>query len=90
MNDMKKTWTGINEVMNRNKKKSKPIVCLKRLNGNGVTRNPADLPNVLNDFFSTVGQKLAVNVPDSNCHYSEYLNILILPVPFSLRPTLGP
>ena len=73
MNDMKKTWTGINEVMNRNKRKSKPIVGLKRLNGNGVTRNPAELPNVLNDFFSTVGQKLAANVPDSNCHYREYL-----------------
>ena len=73
MNDMKRTWTGIDEVMNRNKRKSKPIVCLKRLNGNDVTRNPAELPNVLNDFFSTVGEKLAANVPDSNCHYSEYL-----------------
>ena len=72
INDMKKTWTGINEVMNRNRRKSKPILCLKRLNGNGVTHNPEELPNVLNDFFSTVGQKLAANVPDSNCHYSEY------------------
>lgn len=35
MNDMKKTWIGINDVMNRNKRKSKPIVGLKRLNGNG-------------------------------------------------------
>ena len=72
MNDMKKTWTGINE-MSRNKRKSKPIVGLKRLNGNGVTHNVAELPNVLNDFFSTVGQKLASNVPDANCHYKEYL-----------------
>ena len=70
---MKKTWTGINEIMNRNKRKSKPIVGLKRLNGNGVTRNTAELPNLLNEFFSTVGQKLAANVPDSNCHYREYL-----------------
>ena len=58
--------------MNRNKRNSKPVVGLKRLNGNGVTCNPEELPNVLNDFFSTVGQKLAANVPDSNCHYSEY------------------
>ena len=70
---MKKTWTGINEIMNRNKRKSKPIVGRKRLNGNGVTRNTAELPNLPNDFFSTVGQKLAANVPDSNCHYCEYL-----------------
>ena len=59
--------------MNRNKRKSKPIVGLKRLNRNGVTRNPAEIPNVLNDFFSTIGQKLTANVPDSNCHYREYL-----------------
>ena len=89
MNDMKKTWTGINEVMNRNKRKSKPIVCLKRLNGNGVTRNPAELPNVLNDFFSTVGEKLAANVPDSNCHYSEYLINTNLTSSFFFEPVIS-
>ena len=57
---MKKTCTGINEVMNCSKKKSKPIFGPKRLNGNGVTCNLVELPNVLNDFFSTVGQKQAV------------------------------
>ena len=70
--------TEINEVMNRNKKKSKPVFGLKRLNGNGVTRNPAELPNVLNDFFSTVGQKLAANLPDTNCHYTKYLSYQFL------------
>lgn len=59
--DLKKTWPGINEIMGRNKRKSKPIIDLKRLNGNGVTHNAAELPNVLNNFFSTVGQKLAAN-----------------------------
>ena len=73
MNDMKKTWSGINEIMGRNKRKSKPIVGLKRLNGSGVAQNAAELPNVLNDFFSTVGPKLAANVPDANCHHKEYL-----------------
>ena len=65
MNDMKKTWTGTKEGTNRNKRKSKRIV--------GLKRNTAELPNVINDFFSTVGQKLEANVPDSNCHYREYL-----------------
>ena len=37
-----------------------------------MTRNAAELPKVLN-FFSTVGQKLGANVPDTNCHYKEYL-----------------
>ena len=89
MNDTKKTWTGINEVMNCNKRKSKPVVGLKRLNGNGVTRNPEELPNVLNDFFSTVGQKLAANVPDSICHYSEYLINTNLASSFFFEPVIS-
>ena len=88
MNDMKKTWTGINEVMNRNRRKSKPIVWLKQLNGNGVTCNLAVLLNVLNDFFSTVGQKLVANVPDSNCHYSEYLINTNLTSSFFFEPVI--
>ena len=89
MNDMKKAWTGINKVMNRNKRKSKPIVGLKRLNGNGVTRNPAELPNVLNEFFSTVGQKLAANVPGSNCHYREYLTNTNFTSSFFFEPVIS-
>ena len=38
-----------------------------------MTQNATELPNVLNDFFSTVGQKLAANVPDTYCHHNEYL-----------------
>ena len=91
MNDMTKTWTGINEVMNRNKRKSKPIVVglIKRLNGNGVTRNPAERPNVLNDYFSTVGQKLAANVPDSNYHYREYLTNTNFTSSFFFEPVIS-
>ena len=68
------------------KKKSKPIFGLKRLNGNSVTRSPAKLPNALNDFFSTVGQMLTANEPDSNCHYSEYLTNTDLTSSFFFEP----
>jgi len=34
------------------------------MNGKGMTRNQAELLNLLNDFFSTVGQKLAAKLPD--------------------------
>ena len=60
----------------------------KLLNGNVVTRNPAELPNVLSDFFSTVGQKLAANVPDSNCHYSKYLTKTNLTSSFFFEPVV--
>ena len=68
---MKKTWAGINEVTNRNKLKSKPITALRRLNCNEITHNPIEFPNVLNDFFSSVGQNLAAKVSNSN--HSEYM-----------------
>ena len=64
---------------------SKPTVGLKRLNGNGVTRNAAELPKVLNYLFSIVGQKLAANVRDANCHYKEYLANANFPSSFSLN-----
>ena len=86
---MKKTWTGINEVMDRNQMKSKPIFGFKRLNWNGVTRSPAELPNALTDFFSRVSQKLAANVLDSNCHYSEYLTNTNLTSSFFFEPVVS-
>ena len=33
----------------------------------------AALPNVLNEFFSSVGQTLAASVPPANHHFSDYL-----------------
>ena len=36
-----------------------------------MTHNAPELPNVLNDFFSTVGQKLGANVPDTYCHLAK-------------------
>lgn len=50
------------------------IAGLQRSNGNGVRRNAAKLPNVLTDFFSTVGQKLAINVLDFcfDCYFFPF------------------
>ena len=49
-------WIGINHLIGRNKKSCKPI---------------AALPNVLNEFFSSVGQTLAASVPPANHHFSD-------------------
>ena len=75
-NNMKKTWAETNEVMNQSKLKSKPSAALRRLNCDEITHNPTEFSDVLNDFFSSVGQNLAAKVPNSNGHLSEYvLNI---------------
>ena len=38
-----------------------------------IMHDAAEPPNMPNDFFSMVGQKLVVNIPYGNCHYKEYL-----------------
>ena len=48
--------------------------CLSPLWSNGqITRDPAQLPNVFNDLFSTVGPKLASMIRTSNRHFSGFL-----------------
>ena len=66
LTNLKITWAGVNEVMNRNKLKSKPITALRRLDCDEITHNPTELSSVLNDFFSSVGHDLAANVPNNN------------------------
>ena len=62
INNMKKTWIGINNILNRKTKKSKSISALKDFkNNNEVSRDPTRIPNILNEHFATVGQKLAIN-----------------------------
>ena len=70
---MKKTWVGINSLINRKQKVLKPISALKWPNNNEITRNPSKITNILNDHFSTIGQKLASNISNSNKHFSDYL-----------------
>ena len=73
LTNVQKTWIGINQLICRNKRRCKPIVALKRSDCNELIHNSAELPNVLNDVFSSVVQKLAASVPTDNHHFSEYL-----------------
>ena len=41
----------------------------------GTSERAKCLNHLACSLFSTVGQKLAANVPDSNCHYCEYLHV---------------
>ena len=69
---MKKTWEGINSLINRKQKVLKPISALKCPNNNEITRNPSKITNILNDHFSTIGQKLASNISNSKKHFSFF------------------
>ena len=54
-----------------------------------MTCNPAELPNVLNDFFFMVGQKLVANVQHSNYHYNEYLTNINFTTSFFFEPIIS-
>ena len=73
LNNMKNTWNGINSLINGKKKKSRAISSLKRLN-NGITTDPLEISNIFNNYFSSVGEKLASRVPPSSCSFTEYLS----------------
>ena len=71
---MKKTWQGINELLNRRKRNFKLITALKDPNNNNkVTKKPSRIPNILNDHFASVGNKLASKLPPAQHHYLDYL-----------------
>lgn len=73
ISNMKQTWIGINELINRGKKKMKSINALKGPNTSQLIHDPSKLPTILNQHFATCGSALAAKLPHSERHYSEYL-----------------
>ena len=69
---MQKTWAGINSLINRNGRCSNSITFLRYPNG-ALTHNPFEIPNILNNYFTSVGPDLASKISQSNRHFSEYL-----------------
>ena len=87
LNNMKNTWNGINSLINGKEKKSRAISSLKRLN-NGITTDPLEISNIFNNYFSSVGEKLASRVPPSSCSFTDYLSPNNYPNSFFLLQSL--
>ena len=70
--DSRKTWQLINELTSR--QKNNASVKELKLNENSVT-NSHELSNALNDHFSTIGTKLANEVPlvTDGSSYADYI-----------------
>jgi len=74
INNMKKTWIGINNILNRKIKKSISISTLKDFkNNNEVSGDPTRIPNIRNEHFATVGQKLANQLPSTSKCFTDFL-----------------
>jgi hypothetical protein len=68
----RKTWQIVNDLTLRISKRTS--VRELNLNGNSIS-NPSDLSNAFNEHFSTIGPKLASDIPVSSSHtsYTDYL-----------------
>ena len=74
LNNMKNTWNGINNLINNKRKKSKVVSSLKHLNDNSTTKDPLEISNIFNWYFTSVGHNLATQVPSSSYRFTEYLS----------------
>ena len=73
--NMKKTWKGINNLLARKLKKTKPINSIRvPTNNDSVTCDQRRIANVLNDHFASVGPKLANKLPTVQRNYLEFMN----------------
>jgi len=52
--NVRKTWAGINSLINSHGRCSNSITSLKYPNGE-LTHNPFEIPNILNNYFTSVG-----------------------------------
>ena len=71
---MRKTWQAINVLLNRRQRNLKPINNLKDpQSNNSVINDPLRIPNIVNKYFSSVGNNLATKLPEAKHPCTDYL-----------------
>ena len=70
--DIRNTWKTIKNAMNKSWKASN-ISQVKW--GDASSSDPAGMASIFNTFFSSIGKTLSQNIPLSNNHFSEFLDI---------------
>ena len=74
INDMKKMWRAINELLSEQRRNSRVLTKLKDpSNNNQITQNPSRLPNILKTHFANSGNLLASKLPKKD-NYMSYLS----------------
>ena len=72
-NNLKNTWKGINILINRNKKNIKQITALRKPNNAGISYNPSEIPDIMNNHFATIGNNLSSKIPQPSTSFTSYL-----------------
>ena len=60
---MRKTWEGINSLINNRKKNRNTINILKSSDNGGLSHNPHEHTNILNTHFASIGIKRRLGLP---------------------------
>ena len=72
---MKKTWEGINELLHQRKKNLKAISALKDFNNrNKIVKDGSRIPNIINENFAVVGNRLATKLSIPQKHHLDYVD----------------
>lgn len=70
--DMRRTWNLINSTIKPKYKEKGGHITRVRVDGD-IVDDPYLIANSINDYFSTIGEKIANSVPPSNVSYHEFL-----------------
>ena len=70
--NMLKTWNGIKQVINIDKKSTQKINCIR--DGNFYIHDAKQIAKMFNNHFSQVGQKLEKSIRPTKKKYDDYLN----------------
>ena len=71
-NNSKKVWSGINDIIQKQKKRSQEFCLL--INGK-LTIDQKIIANCFNEYFTTVAQKLIDKMKPAKKHFRDYLKI---------------
>ena len=74
LKNMKKTWEGINELLNRQGSRKQASV-LQRPNNSGLIEKPADITDNFNLHFASIGPRLVRNISPPRKNFEDYLAV---------------
>lgn len=69
--ELRKTWEGIYELLNRLRKR-KQVSALQCRNNSGVTPNTSEITYTFNHYLDSIGSKLARNIQPSRKTFHDY------------------
>ena len=72
---IKRTWKGINDLINHKKKQKKTITTIKCSVKVDLSHDSLEQTNILNPHFASIGQKLSSDIPSGKKKITDYLPI---------------